>query len=134
MQFYSDKLRETEEHALSDCEVFYVDAKDFLEKDTIWKTLLDDCKEKPEVLQGFYFWFCFPGCSPDSMPMGPFKTEEEAITDCQNDYTDWEEYKENQKQEQREKKRFDSWKVYFPLIQAFRRKEYFSSDLRLICE
>lgn len=28
---------------------------------------------------GWYYWFCFPGCLPDSDPIGPFETEDEAI-------------------------------------------------------
>ena len=29
--------------------------------------------------EGWYYWACFPGCLPDSGPIGPFETEEEAI-------------------------------------------------------
>jgi hypothetical protein len=28
---------------------------------------------------GFYYWFCIPGCMPDSEPNGPYATEEEAL-------------------------------------------------------
>jgi len=28
---------------------------------------------------GWYFWFCFPGCMPDSDPEGPFVSSEEAL-------------------------------------------------------
>jgi len=38
------------------------------------------------VQEGFYWWPCFPGCIPDSDPMGPFDTEEEAIKDAQQDW------------------------------------------------
>ena len=31
---------------------------------------------------GFYWQACFPGCLPDSEPMGPFETEEQAIQDA----------------------------------------------------
>ena len=30
---------------------------------------------------GWYYWQCFPGCLPDSEPMGPFPTESEARAD-----------------------------------------------------
>jgi hypothetical protein len=30
---------------------------------------------------GWYWWSCFPGCLPDSEPMGPFDSEIEAIAD-----------------------------------------------------
>tara|TARA_R110002020_G_scaffold417080_2_gene626258 strand:+ start:1415 stop:1663 length:249 start_codon:yes stop_codon:yes gene_type:complete len=38
---------------------------------------------------GYYFWYCFPGCLPDSepwectgIPWGPYETEQEAIADA----------------------------------------------------
>lgn len=34
--------------------------------------------------EGWYWWSCFPGCLPDSEPIGPFKTEAEALADAQN--------------------------------------------------
>ena len=33
-------------------------------------------------LVGFYWQSCFPGCLPDSDPVGPFQTEAEAIADA----------------------------------------------------
>lgn len=30
---------------------------------------------------GWYWWSCQPGCMPDSDPMGPFDSEDEAIAD-----------------------------------------------------
>lgn len=57
MQVYSDPLREADPHALPDVEVFY------------------QAEEEP----GWYFWFCFPGCLPDSDPIGPYRTKRAAI-------------------------------------------------------
>lgn len=34
---------------------------------------------------GWFYWFCFPGCIPDSDAIGPFSTEAEAIADAQSD-------------------------------------------------
>lgn len=31
---------------------------------------------------GWYYWYCQPGCLPDSDPIGPFATEAEAEQDC----------------------------------------------------
>lgn len=31
---------------------------------------------------GWYWQACFPGCIPDSDPNGPFKSEDDAITDA----------------------------------------------------
>lgn len=27
----------------------------------------------------WYYWYCLPGCLPDSSPVGPFETEAAAI-------------------------------------------------------
>lgn len=32
----------------------------------------------------WFYWFCFPGCLPDSDPFGPFATEQEAIDDARD--------------------------------------------------
>lgn len=37
------------------------------------------------VKAGWYWWACFPGCLPDGDAMGPFATEQEAITDAQEE-------------------------------------------------
>lgn len=78
MQAYSDVSRESGTYSLPDLEVFYLDYGDKMAKD--W----------PELTPGWYYWYCFPGCLPDSEPMGPFATEDEALADAQ-DITDDEE-------------------------------------------
>ena len=45
---------------------------------------LDHADEYTITAPGWYWWPCFPGCLPDGDPMGPFETENEAITDAQN--------------------------------------------------
>jgi len=64
-QFYSDPSRETDPYALPDVEIFYQVAQDD-----------EDKFDGP----GWYFWFCSPGCLPDSDPFGPYESE----TDAQN--------------------------------------------------
>ncbi len=32
---------------------------------------------------GWFYWFCFPGCLPDSEPNGPYATEAEALAAAQ---------------------------------------------------
>jgi hypothetical protein len=67
MRAYSDPEREGLPHSLPDIEVFQVeDAMD---------------AEHEELEIGWYYWFCFPGCLPDSEPIGPFGTVEEALGD-----------------------------------------------------
>ena len=44
----------------------------------------EDCRYE----DGFYYWYCFPGCLPDSEPIGPFETLEKAQEDYDNE--NWE--------------------------------------------
>ena len=69
MQAYSDPKRESEPHALPDVEVFWAQY--------VWS-------ETP----GYYYWFCYPGCLPDSDPIGPFETEAEALADARESVED----------------------------------------------
>ena len=92
-QAYSDPTRADDPHALPNVETFYMDVREFVEAgvDT-WmhqRTIeldpspfsnLTDCSS----LEGWYWWSCFPGCLPDSEPMGPFDTETEALADAQD--------------------------------------------------
>jgi hypothetical protein len=69
MQAYSDPSRENDPHALPDLEVFY-------------RTEIACTIDGWDGGQGWYYWFCFPGCLPDSEPFGPFDTKEEALEDA----------------------------------------------------
>lgn len=75
MQTYSNPERESDPHALPDVEVFYVSraAGEVIEREdgSICET-------------GWFYWFCFPGCLPDSEPYGSFETRTEAIADAQS--------------------------------------------------
>lgn len=63
MQAYSDPKRASDPHALPDVEVFRHYGR--------------------HGEDGWYWWTCFPGCLPDSDPIGPFDTEAEALADAQ---------------------------------------------------
>ena len=41
-----------------------------------------DTDLNPSEITGHYWQSCFPGCLPDSDPIGPFTTESEAISDA----------------------------------------------------
>lgn len=41
----------------------------------------ESAPEEEEYREGYYWWACFPGCLPDSDPIGPFETREEALED-----------------------------------------------------
>ena len=68
MQAYSDPKRESDPHALPDVEVWY------------WE---GDYRLPAPCEPGWFWQSCFPGCLPDSDPIGPFDTEEEALADAQ---------------------------------------------------
>ncbi len=72
-QHYSDPSRESDAYALPDVEVFYLDALDVRDHET---------EDGSELTPGWYYWFCLPGCLPDSDAIGPFDSESEALQDA----------------------------------------------------
>ena len=103
MQFYSDPKRQSEPHALPDCEVFELTAEEAAAMD---EDLVSEYLRKPEyrlatmnsevqakmiaaiveeegVEGGWFYHYCFPGCLPEGPPNGPFATMQEAIDYCQ---------------------------------------------------
>jgi hypothetical protein len=80
-QAYSDESRAKDFGSLPDVEVFYMSGKEMRSygKDSVWYNPDNKCYLKP----GWYYWFCFPGCMPDSEPNGPFTSERSAIADAQ---------------------------------------------------
>ena len=85
-QHYSEPSRESDAYALPDIETFYMDIRDFQDADRdIWMydRLVETDGDYPAILVGWYWQACFPGCLPDSDPMGPFDTEADAVADAQ---------------------------------------------------
>lgn len=41
-----------------------------------------------QLTEGWFYWSCFPGCLPESDPIGPFDTEDEAIADARDGIED----------------------------------------------
>lgn len=57
-------------------EVFYFDGVRYCD---------DDCwgdDDGNAMKAGYYYWSCFPGCLPDSDPIGPFATSADAYHDA----------------------------------------------------
>ena len=85
---YSDKSRESEEHALPDIEVFeseeYTQPNGYILGSAMEVTKKGLRITDPEwyTAPGFYFAFGFPGCLWDSDPVGPFDTYEQALTEA----------------------------------------------------
>lgn len=88
---YLTKAQEQDKWSLPSIETFHMTAEEFAQADAdTWMaertqeldpdphSNLTDCSE----LEGWYWWTCLPGCMPDSEPMGPFDTEEEALEDA----------------------------------------------------
>ena len=80
MQAYSDPKRESNPTALPDLEVWEHTPEDHHKNDR------HPCPHSGEEGKcagpGFYYWSCFPGCLPDSEPIGPFPSEAEALADA----------------------------------------------------
>lgn len=61
-------------------EVFYVD-----EFSRVGDTGSDGDYVQRTEPQGWYWWACFPGCTPDGEANGPFDTAKAAYEDAQGD-------------------------------------------------
>lgn len=97
MQAYSDPKRASDPHALPDVEVWHVPQgipynecpgciaanEDFSGPVEHWPHV-DYAAHCAEHV-GWYWQACLPGCLPDGDPVGPFKTEAEALADAQRD-------------------------------------------------
>lgn len=75
-QVYSVPSREDDPHSLPDVEVFYLNQND-----------VEEFRENGNDIagEGWYYWYCMPGCLPDGDPIGPFDSEQAAIDDAQED-------------------------------------------------
>tara|TARA_Y100000310_G_scaffold315023_1_gene365106 strand:- start:154 stop:474 length:321 start_codon:yes stop_codon:yes gene_type:complete len=99
-QAYSDPSRETDQHALSDIEVFHASPSEFTcAQPGTWQAAImesfgaeagndnisarEHFSRSANAASGYYWWSCFPGCLPDSDPIGPFETLADAIADAQ---------------------------------------------------
>lgn len=83
MKHYSDPNRASDPYALPDLEVFYLTAGEARQ----WTKDAQGGPDGPNVeyVKGWYYWSCFPGCLPDSDPMGPYDTEDQALAAARED-------------------------------------------------
>lgn len=90
-QHYSNPARESEPHALPDVEVFFL-SDAMRGADTLASHAAGIPPSWEHYPVGWYWWACFPGCLPDSDPVGPFDSESEALADaregCDDDAPD----------------------------------------------
>lgn len=105
MQAYSDPSRESDPHALPDIEVFQLTTDEVaaLDEDTVYEygkrpefrmcgicsktreAMFDAMIEELSITGGWFYQYCFPGCMPDSDPVGPFATAAEATQAAQDE-------------------------------------------------
>lgn len=98
MQAYSDSSRESDPHALPDVEIFQLTARESSEQDEdmiheymkrhefrlagvnskVRERMFASMIEENGIKGGWFYWYCFPGCLPDSPATGPFKSYQEA--------------------------------------------------------
>lgn len=84
---YSDPLREANPWSLPDAEIFrWTEGEMRLCPQCGARHPFDEglgcheCGAETDPSdEGFYFWFCLPGCLPDSEPDGPYATEQAAL-------------------------------------------------------
>jgi hypothetical protein len=105
MQAYSDESRADNETASPDLEIFQMTAREIAEtqEDTIYEymkrpefrlasmnsrnreNMFDTMIEEEGLQGGWFYWYCFPGCLPDSEPVGPYATWQAAKTAAQEE-------------------------------------------------
>jgi len=80
-QHYSDPKRETNSTSLPDIETFQ--ARDAFGPNS------DEYPDPEASPDSWWYWVCLPGCLPDSEPIGPFRTEAEAVEDARDGFDDY---------------------------------------------
>ena len=105
MQAYSDESRTLDPYSLPDLEIFELTAREMAERDEdlIWEykkrsefklagmngrdteKMFDAMIDEQGITGGWFYWYCFPGCLPDSDPIGPFETAQQAKAAAQED-------------------------------------------------
>lgn len=98
MRVYSDPANEQDKWSLPDVEVFELTAREVAERDEdlVYEymkrhefrlagmnsrtrdAMFDAMIEENGITGGWFYWYCLPGCLPDSEPFGPYNTWQEA--------------------------------------------------------
>src|SRR3954463_10272056 len=102
MAEYSSTEREQDEHALPNIEVFEWTAREYAAQDEtlVWEysrrheyrlagmnsrvteLMIDAIVEEQNITGGWFYWYCLPGCLPDTEAVGPFGSYAEALQDA----------------------------------------------------
>ena len=96
-QEYSNPDRETDPYSLPELEIFERTARECAldDEELVWEyykrfplshmnsrdreRMIDTIVEEEEIRGGWFYWYCFPGCLPDSEAIGPFDSYDEAL-------------------------------------------------------
>ena len=82
-QHYSEPERENDKWSLPDLETFYMESGEFTNADPdTWMAESVKDGNDPAYCEGWYYWFCFPGCLPEGNASGPFDTEDLALSEA----------------------------------------------------
>ena len=104
-QFYSNPSRESDTYALPDCETFQLTAIEVAAtmEDEIYEfsrrhefrlasmnsrtreAMLEAMVAELNITGGWFYWYCFPGCMPEGLPIGPYASQRDAIDAAQED-------------------------------------------------
>lgn len=105
-QHYSNPKRADDPHALPDIETFQLTATEVAEMDEelVYQYLkrfplatmnsrerekmLDAMVKEDGITGGWFYWYCFPGCLPESTPFGPFESQAAALADARENAGD----------------------------------------------
>ena len=107
-QAYSNPSRESDPHALPDLEISQLTAREVAEMDSdaIYEyqnryefrlasmnsqtrdKMFDAMIADNGIVGGWFYWYCFPGCLPDSEAIGPFESYQQAKQAAQDDCAD----------------------------------------------
>jgi hypothetical protein len=104
-QEYSNPDSESDKWSLPDIEVFELTAREVAAMDEdlvheymkmgrfklaamnskIRETMFDCMIDMECIKGGWFYWYCLPGCMPDSSPFGPYDSLAEALKAAQED-------------------------------------------------
>ena len=107
-QHYSNPDRASDPYALPDLEIFQLTAEEVAERDEdlIYEymkrhefhlagmnsrdrqRMLDAIIAEEGITGGWFYWYCFPGCMPDSSAIGPYPTHAAALEAAREDAAD----------------------------------------------
>ena len=107
-QHYSNPDREFDSYALPDLEVFELTAEEVAVQDEdlvyeyskrfefrlchmnnhVRQAMLRTIVDEEGITGGWFYWYCSPGCLPDSEAIGPFGSHHEALDAAREDCAD----------------------------------------------